>query len=177
MRRLATGYILEGECPNWNEALAIAQNKMGCSVGSKPPSKECQEMLPCDICPFLREGAWPTALIMEFPGEAHYGRRPHILAAVIADRQWRNFCPIDDRTRVEFKTSLCFEKRVLGLDSVVTLAKAMTHEALHLCQYVGGTGPATIDKKTGDYLFCAMIHGTYAPDAAGVVARCWDSED
>jgi hypothetical protein len=56
---LATGYILKGECPNWNAALAIAQQKMGCTPGSKPPSNECQRELPCDVCQFLKDGAWP----------------------------------------------------------------------------------------------------------------------
>src|SRR5687767_190846 len=96
----------------------------------------------------------------------HYGRRPNILAAVLPDKKWGVICPVDDQTQVEFKTSLCFERKVLGRDRVESLAKAMIHEALHLCQYVGGTGPATLDKRFGDYLYCAIIHGTYASDAA-----------
>jgi hypothetical protein len=47
---LSIAYILKGECPNWNMALDMARNKMGCASGSKPPSKHCQELLPCDIC-------------------------------------------------------------------------------------------------------------------------------
>jgi hypothetical protein len=177
MEELSVAYILKGECPNWNMALEMARNKMGCTTGSNPPSRNCQELLPCDICQFLREGAWPEAVIADFPGQAYYGRRPHILAAVIADKRWGVICPFDDQTRVEFKVSLCFEKEVLGRDRVEFLAKAMIHEALHLCQYVGGIGSATVDKSIGDHLYCALLHGTYAPDAAGVTERCWESRE
>jgi len=88
---------------------------MGCSSGSTPPSRICQKLLPCDLCQFLQEGAWPQAVIADFPGQEYYGRRPNILAAVLADKRWGVICPSGDQTRVEFKTSLCFEKEALGL--------------------------------------------------------------
>jgi hypothetical protein len=105
------------------------------------------------------------ALIVEFPAMKFYGRNPHVLAAAVADDRWEKVCPVDDKTQAEFKNSLCSEQKIMGFDRVDTLAKAMVHEGLHLCKYVGGTGRATADKDFGDYLFCATVYGSLSLDS------------
>lgn len=142
---LIAAYILQGDCQNWNAALTIANHKMGCD-GGNPPLTECQKSLPCDVCPFLKEGAWPPAEIVDFPAKKHRGIKNTIYGAVIWDASWLESCPIDDQTKVEFKWSLCSGEGVWGFDKIDTLAKAMVHEALHLCRAVGGTGSGTLDK-------------------------------
>lgn len=114
-----------------------------------------------------------TAQIVDFPAEGQRGRNPNVLAAVVRDPRRRESCPIDDKTRAEFKSSLCQGQIVLGFDRINALAKAMVHEALHLCKDIGGVGSATTDKGFWDYLYCATVHGKYSPDAEDVVELCW----
>jgi hypothetical protein len=168
IHRMIAAYILRGDCPNWNAALAVAKSKMGCN-GAPLPSDECKEELPCDVCQFIREGSWPEAHIVDFPAKEFLGIKSTIYGAVILDSRWKETCPVDDKTRVQFKQTLCFGEGLWGFDKVNTLAKAMVHEALHLCRLVGGEGAATVDKGFWDYLFCMN------PDAADVVDICWAS--
>jgi hypothetical protein len=172
---MVAGYIPEGECPNWDEALAIAKRKLGCTAGSPAPSEECQEALPCDVCQFLKEGAWPKAVFKNFPGEEEHGKDTGIRAAIIQDIRWRQgVCPVNDETHVEFLRSLCYDNIVLGFDRVDTLAKAMVHESLHLCRYLGVDTPATRDLYSRDYLFCAIVYGKTSLDADDVTNLCWE---
>src|SRR5688572_4767614 len=62
IHRMTAAYILRGDCSNWNAALAIAKSKMGCN-GAPPPSDECKEKLPCNVCQFITDGNWPEAHI------------------------------------------------------------------------------------------------------------------
>jgi hypothetical protein len=174
---LVTGYTLQDDCPNWDEALAIARVKMSCGVGGKPVSAKCQKHLPCDVCQFLENGTWPPVSIVDFPGEEAFGQNPHIRGYARGDPRYVESCPVDDESYTEFKSSLCFGKVVMGFDRVDTLAKAMVHEGLHMCQYVGGRGSATKDKDFATYLYEVIICGTYAPDAADTVEICWKAED
>lgn len=80
-------------------------------------------------------------------------------------------CPVGDKTRAEFKQSLCYGKGIWGFDKVDTLAKALVHEALHLCKAVGGRGPPTLDKGFWDYLRCPSA------DTADVVELCWQPQN
>ncbi|HYO51502.1 hypothetical protein [Archangium sp.] len=167
---LAMTYIPQGNCPNWNEALAIAKGKMGCVTGGKQLSEECRKRLPCDVCQLLKDGAWPPAHVVDFPASQLKGVQNTIYGAVLYDPEWQGTCPVDDKTRVEFKKALCSGEGQWGFDKIDTLAKAMVHESLHLCKLTGGTGPATADKGFWDYLFCS------GADAADVVDLCWRSE-
>jgi hypothetical protein len=168
IHRMTTAYILRGDCPNWNAALAIAKSKMGCN-GAPPPSDECKEKLPCNVCQFITDGNWPEAYIVDFPAKEFLGIKNTIYGAVILDSRWKETCPVDDKTRVQFKQALCFGEGLWGFNKINTLAKAMIHEALHLCKLVGGEGAATVDKGFWDYLICMNA------DAADVVETCWVS--
>ena len=167
---LVTAYIPQGDCPNWDKALAIAKRKMNCGASGGHPLKECQKRLPCDVCQFLEEGAWPPAHVVDFPASRLKGVKNTIYGAVLYDPEWQGTCPVDDKTRVEFKKALCSGEGQWGFDKINTLAKAMVHESLHLCKLTGGTGAATADKGFWDYLFCS------GADAADVVDICWGAE-
>jgi hypothetical protein len=164
MEGVVPTYALKDNCPNWEAALATARRQMGCDASSTPPSAACQKQLPCDICQFLQEGAWPPAFVVEYPAEL---RENNVYGAVLWDPRWMERCPIGDKTRAEFKQALCFGKGLWGFDKVETLAKTQVHEALHLCKAVGGRGSSTRDKKFWDYLLCP------AADTAEVVELCW----
>ena len=140
---------------------------MGCDEGSTAPSSACQEKLPCDVCQFLQEGAWPPAYVVDFPAGMISN---NVYAAVLWDPRWMERCPVDDKTRTEFKQALCYGEGLWAFDKLDTLAKALVHEAMHLCKAVGGMGPSTLDKGFWDYLLCPSA------DAAGVVEICWQPQ-
>jgi hypothetical protein len=161
-------YDLQDDCPNWDAALAIARRKMACDGDGGTPSDDCQEELPCNVCQFLREGAWPPSHIVELPAEMIKGS---VYGAVLWDPKWLENCPVGDKTRAEFKQALCYGVGAWGFDKIDTLAKTMTHEALHLCKAIGGGGAAVVDKSLSDYLLCP------SKDTADVVELCWRSRN
>lgn len=165
--KLTLSYILKGECRNWKEALAIATKKMGCNSGEQLPEK-CRAALPCDVCQFLKEGAWPIVKVVDFPAEKSEGKTTHILAAVQWDERWKQICPLKDTTKVEIKSTLCEGKGRWGFNKADTLAKALVHEALHLCRSTGARGAAMADRPFWEYLFCP------SPDAEDLVELCWE---
>lgn len=168
---MTLAYILKGDCPNWKRALAIARKKMGCNAGEKSPSARCRSQLPCDVCQFLEDGAWPIAKIVDFPAKDQFGIRNNIYGATRPDPRRRQLCPINELTHVEFKEALCYGDGIWGFDKVDTLAKAMVHEALHVCRSVGGNAPAVSDKAFWDYLICGSA------DAEDLVELCWEGQD
>jgi hypothetical protein len=168
---MTLAYILKGDCPNWKKALAVATRKMGCNAGDKPPSGKCRSQLPCDVCQFLEDGAWPIAKIVDFPAKALIGIRNDVYGATLPDPRRRRLCPINDLTRVELKEALCYGEGIWGSDKVDVLAKAMVHEALHLCRSVGASASAMTDKAFWEYLICG------GPDAEDLVEICWEAQD
>ena len=57
------------------------------------------------------------------------------------------------------------------MDKVDILAKAMVHEAIHLCRFIGGNKPAMTDKEPWEYLFCP------GPDTEDLTNTCWGMQN
>lgn len=126
-----------GECPNWNDARALAEKAAGCGTTPTPQSCQCQEKIAscggCDPCAFLKEGQGPFAFQVDLDNWLRRlleGRNDALARRVV------NHAVFDD--------DLCSDPRF-----VEVLAGLMIHEGLHLCG-APSLGPATIDDQPGE---------------------------
>jgi RHS repeat-associated protein len=152
-------YLLvnKSQCPNWDAALLLAREKAGCNGGG---SCTCKKDLPCDICTFLQEGAWPIVSIEPFPsglpaipanGATYRDNLPRYTPGAMPDHY------------VVIRKMLC-----TGAANISILAQTMLHEALHMCKYIGGTGRAVEDGAP-------LGHWFRGPDAEELTSKCFSS--
>ncbi|MCY1040259.1 DUF6531 domain-containing protein [Corallococcus sp. bb12-1] len=148
----------EGECKNWDEAVAQAKIKAGCEQASAGNStrQNCTNCeLPCDICPWLDESTPPTAHLFDMTGGTRGG----------LDKE---------RKRLGFPRWLCGNVSRPGYTSVdrtEEVAKMIMHEAIHMCQTIGVTESSA---KDGWMLVPGL--GSWSPgwdDTEDLVEKCW----
>jgi hypothetical protein len=66
-----TGFFTvdSSDCPQWDEALALAKKWAGCTSSGANKGCRCQKALredrACDICPFLEDGKGPKVLLKD----------------------------------------------------------------------------------------------------------------
>lgn len=117
-----------GECPNWDEALAIARKRACCGMAEpQRPNRgprdcnPCQQNAPCDICLFLNSDRPPNVVITA--GLPEYAKtRPTTLPGVPGSMsKWST-------QEVTLQRELCYDKGKIDL-----LATTMIHESHHLC--------------------------------------------
>lgn len=163
-------YILSGTCPNWGSALQIALSKGGCNGESDAHVHKCRAKIPapCDICWILRDGTWPSALIEDLPGGdlTAYGatvwtRTEETPSSAKVGRVHRDTPGTIPSGHVEFKRALC-----RGEKNKMTLAKAIFHEALHVCKAFGAYGTETEDSWL-----------PFITDADSVTDFCFEAQD
>ncbi|OJH42057.1 hypothetical protein BON30_02200 [Cystobacter ferrugineus] len=167
-------YTLVGTCSHWDEALKLARKKAGCD-GSCPKCKP-----PCDMCQYLQNNTWPLAFIGDKPGgsEGNFG---------YIQWSWPNmemsnpdfFFYLYDYTQAtahaEFKKALCEPRAGYPQGNaikVTNLAKAMFHEALHLCRRQGVKSEVVTDDPLGKDT-AGMIRNPFYTDAEDFTEQCW----
>ena len=144
---ICLAYWVQGECPNWGPALVLAKKKAGCGdLGADDANaRECRKKFACDICQLLENEAWPRAIIKVYPGG-----EPLLLGhAEGATVPKAAYTPGSFQVVwIEIRQARCYGPGVgvwpFGEDNVEFLAKAIMHESLHVCKYIGGYGPSTV---------------------------------
>jgi hypothetical protein len=141
------------------------------------------------MCQYLRTDSWPFAFISDKPGGGKNNNGVIKWAWQIDWSRWDDMGGAGwDLTKAyaeaEFKTSLCGNNRAwderhpsAAKEAKETLAKALFHEALHLCSAQGAMGDEVNDhpgRRSTDFMSSLFTYDSpFNTDAADFTDECW----
>lgn len=145
--RIVPVFLKGGECPNWDEAIAIARQRACCGVDPERPNRgnrecPCQQAAPCDLCLFLNSDRPPRMTVEE---GANHGN-----VEATGKTGLKGSLSVWSAQEGYFSKELCF-----GPGNAERLAATMVHEASHLCQSITyEKAPDALGRQTKDSEDC-----------------------